>query len=207
MSAAIVLTIGTVLAALITYLGVTKSNVTEQRDDVQTQVSRLKDQLATLTSDNADLRKQLDAAAANSGSAPDTSTDGTGDHRVRRTTAKNLLTLSDGYSADLDSVRPDWDVGYAENAFRFDVQFTGRDIRGQGDSDLAIVSGVPTFASCRSATGYGTSIDVDQPRLNLSLCMRTSEDRLAGLVIKDESDEEIRDQLSMKVTVWDPPIR
>jgi len=52
---------------VIGYLGVTKSDVTEQRDHVQAQVSTLKARVATLMSHNADLRQQLEAASGGSG--------------------------------------------------------------------------------------------------------------------------------------------
>jgi hypothetical protein len=60
--------------ALTAYFGFTKADVVQQRDDVQSHVSTLatrqstlKERVAKLTRENADLRQQLQAAATDSG--------------------------------------------------------------------------------------------------------------------------------------------
>jgi chromosome segregation ATPase len=70
------------LGTLTAYFAATKSDVVQQRNDVRsdvstltTQQSTLKDQVTRLKSQNADLRQQLDAASASSGSAGDAPSD------------------------------------------------------------------------------------------------------------------------------------
>ena len=67
------------MTALIGYLGVSKSNVVEQRNDVQTQAStltteqsQLRARVTALTAENADLHQQLEAASSDPGPKPDT---------------------------------------------------------------------------------------------------------------------------------------
>jgi cell division protein FtsB len=65
--------IAAALGALSGYFAVTKSDIVQQRDDVQsdvstlaTQQSTLKEQVARLTRENTDLRQQLEVAAKDS---------------------------------------------------------------------------------------------------------------------------------------------
>jgi hypothetical protein len=126
---------------------------------------------------------------------------------VRRSTGDRLITLSRGYSADLDSMNPNWDVGYAETESRFDVSFSGGgagELHGDAKSDFAVVGGTPTVETCRSATGYINRLDSDEARVGVNLCMRTSERRFASIYIEKVIGEN-RDQIQLRVTVWDPP--
>lgn len=130
----------------------------------------------------------------------------TGAGKVRRKTGSNLLTLSRGYSADLDTLDKDWDVGYAETASRFDLVFTsagaGELVAGD-ESDFAIVTGPASLDTCESATGYLAGLTADEAKPDVNLCTRTSEGRLAFVIIKKVQGGDDRTQILLEVTVWD----
>ncbi|MFD6639239.1 hypothetical protein [Micromonospora sp. B006] len=128
---------------------------------------------------------------------------------VRRSTGADLLTLSEGYFADFDSEQPDWDVSDSRYG-KEDLQFSAG---GVGDilvglhSEMALMSQEPTYESCRATTSYGARIGLGEARAGLMLCVKTSEKRLASVVIVKRSSQNVpNEQVQLRVTVWDPPL-
>lgn len=144
----------------------------------------------------------------NKAPAPESgNTSSTGAAKVRRKTGSKLLTLSRGYSADLDTLDKDWDVGYAETDPRFDLKFTsagaGELIADGDDSDLAVATGPASLDTCESATGYVGSLAAEEAKPGVRLCAKTSEGRLAFVIIKEVQGGNDRTQILLEVTVWD----
>ncbi len=125
---------------------------------------------------------------------------------VRRSTGDNPLTLSTGYSADLDTMNRSWDVEYAATLSRFDIDLgTGVGVIAGSGSDIAIVDGPALYEICADATGYTKRIPRDELRQGVTACVRTSEKRLASVTIKKATPRDSPDQIQLNVTVWDPP--
>jgi hypothetical protein len=120
---------------------------------------------------------------------------------VRRSTGDKVLTLTDGYSADLDSTDPSWDVKYDENQYK-DIELYYRGLIAE-NGDMAVVSGAPRYETCRDATAYQAEIEESALDSGLKVCIRTSEKRHAFVTVKKVTDEGNRVQLD--VVVWDPP--
>ena len=125
---------------------------------------------------------------------------------VRRSTEDNPLTLSTGYSADLDTMNRSWDVEYAATLSRFDIDLgTGVGVVTGSESDIAIVDGPALYETCADATGYVKRIPRDELRQGVTACVRTSEKRLASVTIKKVTPRDSPNQIQLDVTVWDPP--
>lgn len=124
----------------------------------------------------------------------------------RRTTPDSPLVLSRGYSADLDAdaVRsPDWKVKYSASDSSYDILLTWA-LGGALSAEAAPVEGEPSFEVCRSATGYSSSIRPDVAIAGFKACVRTSEDRLAYVLVRNVAEN--RRSISLDVVVWDPPV-
>jgi hypothetical protein len=99
-----------------------------------------------------------------------------------------------------------WDVEYAGNEERFDIEYDHSALTALSPSDLAIVNGSARYDTCRDATGYTQEVDWRKIKPGLSVCVRTSEKRFAFLIVKKlVGDIDNPDQIQLDVTVWDPP--
>jgi hypothetical protein len=121
---------------------------------------------------------------------------------VRRSTESNLLTLSDGYNADLDSRNPAWDVSYHRDYDNFDIELYHGGLIGN-DTDFAIVSGQPSYGTCQNATDYAEEISKDDVEPGVSACIRTTDKRYAFITFKKVVRDP--DKFQLAVVVWDPP--
>ncbi|WP_431879203.1 hypothetical protein [Micromonospora marina] len=129
---------------------------------------------------------------------------------VRRSTGGDLLTLSESYSANLDSEQPDWGVSdsnpFGEQDLLFRAGGVG-DILVESQSEMALMSQEPSYESCRATTGYGARIGLGEARAGLMLCVKTSERRLASVVVVKRSSQRLpNEKVQLRVTVWDPPL-
>jgi hypothetical protein len=124
----------------------------------------------------------------------------------RRSTGEHPLALSQSYSADLDSMNPGWDVKYAATASRFDIGYAREGwLSGRSSSDLAIVSGEASYDVCSTATSYRKSLDRDEVKKGINLCVRTSEKRYAFMTIKKLVGGDYPSEIQLDVVVWNPP--
>lgn len=121
---------------------------------------------------------------------------------VRRSTGKDLLTISDGYTADLDSRNPAWDVKYDRDYDNYDIELYHGALSGN-DTDFAIVSGQPSYETCQNATAYAEEISRDDIEPSISACIRTTDKRYAFITFKKVVHDP--DKIQLDVTVWDPP--
>jgi hypothetical protein len=125
---------------------------------------------------------------------------------VRRSTGDHPLALSESYSADLDSMNPGWDVKYAATMSRFDISYAREGwLHGRSSSDLAIVSATASYDVCSTATSYRPSLDIDEVKKGINMCVRTSEKRFAFMTIKKLVGGDHPNEIQLDVTVWDPP--
>jgi hypothetical protein len=125
---------------------------------------------------------------------------------VRRSTADYPLTLSGGYSADLDSMNSAWDVKYAATISRFDLSFNSVGLSGHSKSDLAVVSGPASYETCSNATAYSEGgVSRNEAKPGMKLCARTSEKRYAFITIKKLLPKDYPKEIQLDVTVWNPP--
>lgn len=177
-SAVLVSFFGVLAAALgvfSSYLLVTKANVAQQRDDVQgrastltTRQSNLERQVAELTTENNDLRTQLDARSE------DTPAD-SGIEVVRRTLTLPLaedrtiaLSLDDGTVI----------TGCCSGEFRYERQAnTGRPQLVQNDSDVPYSTAIQTASTqedCSKAIETSPTVTPIRPlHTGLRICART----------------------------------
>jgi hypothetical protein len=121
---------------------------------------------------------------------------------VRRSTGKDLLTISDGYTADLDSRNPAWDVKYDRDYDNYDIELYHGGLSGN-DTDFAIVSGQPSYETCQNATAYAEEISRDDIEPSISACVRTTDKRYAFITFKKVVHDP--DKIQLAVVVWDPP--
>jgi cell division protein FtsB len=165
------------LVAVTAYFGVTKADVVQQRDNVQsnvstlaTQQSTLRERVARLTSENADLRQQLEAAASDSGATTDTATDVV----VRPLT----VPLPD----DGSSIGLFLDKGRIANTYGPDLRYERQESTGR--PQLVASDGLPystdvdsvavSRESCRRAATASPSIRPIRPlRSGLLICVLT----------------------------------
>jgi hypothetical protein len=129
-------------------------------------------------------------------------------YHVRRTTGANPVTIRSTYSLDLDSERPDWEIGQHNSiSRRFDLFYDdvvdSIGLSGYSNGDIAIVTGPKSAETCAAATAYG-GVATDKLRAGLNFCARTSDHRLAYLTVT-AFDVDVRDSITLAVTVWDPP--
>ena len=152
------------------------------------------------------------AALPSSSSPPPTPTTPTPDPspaiKVLRSTGENPLTLTAGYSADLDTMDPAWDVEYSARNARLDINFSGSfGLISQSATDLALVDGPASYDTCLKATGYTKDSVEDQLQAGSTVCVRTSEKRYAFLTVKKLVPRDNPDKIQLDVTVWDPPFQ
>lgn len=140
--------------------------------------------------------------AANSSSTSSTNST-TRRYHVRRTTASNPITLSLGYSANLDSQSsPDWDIAHGTGQSQLDLNYSFS-LNSTTRSDLAVVTGPRRVETCLFATGYSAAVKSQQLRKGLTICVKTSEHRLAYLTV---TAFKPADGVTFAAIVWDPPI-
>ena len=125
---------------------------------------------------------------------------------VRRSSGDNPLALSQSYSADLDSMNPGWDVKYAATLSRFDIGYAREGwLSARSSSDLAIVSDTASYDVCSTATSYRQSLDRNEVKEGINLCVRTSEKRYAFMTIKKLVGGDYPTEIQLDVIVWNPP--
>lgn len=125
---------------------------------------------------------------------------------VRRSTHdKPPLTLTTGYSADLDATTLSWDVQYSASNSRFDIRYSYGSINGVSAGDFAVVTGPAVYETCLTASGYARSIRRNEIQPGVTACARTSEKRYAFVTIKKLVPRDNPKQIQLDVTVWDPP--
>lgn len=122
-------------------------------------------------------------------------------YHVRRRTKSNPITLSQGYSADLDSQSPDWDVAHGTGQSDLDLNYSFA-LNSTARSDLAVVTGPERAETCASATAYG-GVERQKLKKGISICAKTSDHRLAYLTVVAFSPS---DSVTFSATVWDPPV-
>jgi hypothetical protein len=132
---------------------------------------------------------------------PTPTPDSTPSTEVRRSTGDKVLTLSNAYEIDLDSMDRDLGVHYSDVDPDRDLAYDWGGLNGAGD--MAIISGPVKYETCQDATAYKQGVDEDELENGLKICVRTSEKRYAFVTIKKIIGD--RDQLQLGVTVWDPP--
>jgi hypothetical protein len=120
---------------------------------------------------------------------------------VRRSTDDKALTLSAGYSTDLDSMPPGWGVKSEENEYK-DIEVHQSDLVSE-NGDMAIVSGAPKYETCQDATAYQVEVEWRYVRPGLKVCVRTSENRYAFVTVEKFNVDS--QQIQLDVVVWDPP--
>lgn len=131
--------------------------------------------------------------------APSTSVESgaAGAPSVRRETGQQPVVLSDGYSIDLDSRNPNWDVTSGPYG---DLSLRREYLYGRYGTDLAQVSGMPNYEVCRAATLYVDEVDLSAIDPGATFCIRTGDDgRFAFITITTPATP-----LIMDITVWEP---
>jgi hypothetical protein len=124
----------------------------------------------------------------------------------KSTESSEPLTLSYGYSADLDALTPAWDVQYSASNARFDIKYMGgAGIGGVSASDFAVVTGPASYTTCLNATGYTRGIPRHEMQPGVTACVRTSEKRLAFITISKLIPRDSPRQVQLDLVVWDPP--
>ncbi len=118
--------------------------------------------------------------------------------QVLRETGGTPLTFSRGYSADLDSTDPNWNVRQGDTVSGEDlfVGSSGRFYAGE----VTLVDHVATEAECRDATVRQPSLPDDMSVAGTMSCMETDSDHWAFVRIA-ALDSEAR-IASFDVTVW-----
>ena len=124
------------------------------------------------------------------------------------------LTLSAGYCADLESASPDWDVtsncpGQGAINGRGDLRYLyrGIEIDFVNGSDSAVREDPAVdLPTCSAATAYARTLRVVDLAVGQAMCVRTSDDHHASLVVTalDAPDDDLRYLYSVtfSVTVW-----
>jgi hypothetical protein len=124
-----------------------------------------------------------------------------GKFTLRRQSGANPVTLSHGYNLDLDATTPDWDVGTGQYDPRFDLEFDGSSL---STDDAVLMTGTVDAGACAVATGYQKTIDSSLLKPGVTMCLRTSDRRLAALKV-EKMDPDVRQSVTFDLTVWDPP--
>jgi hypothetical protein len=124
---------------------------------------------------------------------------------VRRSTGSRRLILTNGETADLDSMDPTWGVHRKPDPKNgYDIEFAYGDLYFGSRTFFAKVGGQPSYKTCLTAIAYyspGVSPGSE-------LCVRTNEKRLAFLTVKKikenaSQDFPVREQIQLDVTVWE----
>jgi hypothetical protein len=182
------------VAALATTYG---AIVTSRANDAEAANTRLKRQVAdlddtndSLTTDNSDLEAQiadlnakvddLEGQLADTPTTtvpdeddPSTGPTSPGEHpaAILRQTGTAPVVFSDGYSIDLDSPAPDWDV---HNGTSGDIDFyLSGTTPHLGTPELSIVTHVPTKAECDDATVLQPNFPQELVQVGTQICTRT----------------------------------
>jgi hypothetical protein len=117
------------------------------------------------------------------------------------------VTLSEGYSADLDSDLPNWNVGQGCGG-NCDLWLQDGLRPGYG-GEIAPISSTesPSVDTCAGATAYEPSIDERRLIKGFRICIKTTEDNFAlAEIVKviTSADGELA-QLRFDITVWSRP--
>ena len=124
---------------------------------------------------------------------------------VRNHTGDKFLTLSYGYTADLDSLERTWEVQQGTaGSLGYDIRYSPG-LEGGHKTDFAVVTGAKSYDTCASETGYESRVDQDEAQPGTNLCARTSGMRFAYITIKKVRGQGLSAQIDLDVTVWDPP--
>lgn len=124
---------------------------------------------------------------------------------IRRETGAQPIRLTDRYSADLDSVEPDWGV---TDMFGGDTDVrlqpysapSSDSLDAYNGAEFAPVEGGPDLATCERATEYYSGLQLDDTAPGYSFCARTNGGRYAFVTILDPAEP-----VQLDVVVWEKP--
>jgi cell division protein FtsB len=182
------------------------ADLDDTNDSLAADNSDLEAQVADLNEEVADLQRQLtstDATATSVGAGaeePSTGPSGPGDHTatILRQTGDSPVTFSSGYSIDLDSPAPDWDVNGSGGG---DVYF-----RLDGTTplfltpELSVVDHVPSKAECDDATVLQERFPQELARVGTQICTRTGSGHTAYVHIADINTDTAT--ITLDIIVW-----
>jgi hypothetical protein len=118
-----------------------------------------------------------------------------------------LVTLSEGYSADLDSELQNWDV-IAGCGGSCDLWLQDGLHPGYGGAIAPVTSTEPSSVdTCAGATAYEPVIDERRLKKGFRVCIKTTESNFAlAQIVKTKTDADGQlTQLSFEITVWPRP--
>jgi hypothetical protein len=125
---------------------------------------------------------------------------------IRRQTSNAAPLRMDhrGRGPDIDSIAPDWGIANGDGRdIGFGYYGSGL-IHADAGASFSPVSGSPDPMICLAATEQSEDIHTNIDP-NSTYCMRTSEGRLAWLVVVDAGNRDPYRPVVLQVTVWDPP--
>ena len=200
------------LAALATAWGATKSadvnDLQESEVSLERTVTSLAEEKASLEAQVSELEAELAGAEPAvppgedepGGSVPPvTSGPSSQPATVLRETGGTPLTFSSGYSIDLDSNAPNWDVSDSGGDLSFFYgSTTGAHL---GTREVSMVDHVPTKQECDDATVLLASLPEEQTRDGVQFCMRSNDERTTYVHVVDINEEA--ETVTLDIVVWE----
>lgn len=208
LAAALATTWGAVLKADANDLEDSNASLRAEKADLEAQISALEEDLDTVTADRDELSEAAENPDPDTSGSPDEDDTGTPpvttsasprESTVLRETGGSPVTFSSGYSIDLDSDLPDWDVKDTSSGdlYYYDGSSGPRLYTGE----VSIIDHTPTEAECDDATVLQPDLQSGQTRQGLQICMRTNQDRFAYVHVV-EIDEEAN-TITVDLIVWE----
>ncbi|TCK25012.1 hypothetical protein EV378_0809 [Pseudonocardia endophytica] len=199
---AAVIAVLSLLTALLTlatgYLGYQTATITRDKEAAAAQssgqVGSLQQQITALKQENDGLRSQLGMppTSATSGGAAVAGTE--------RHTGQVTFVLGPGIDADAPASDPKWGIDSGGSGADLFLSSSGSIDVSSGSESVYLAQQRPDYATCSQNTTY-RSKDIDRGLAlpGASFCLRTGEDRYAGVTILANGNE----QATLQITTWE----
>jgi hypothetical protein len=176
------------LVLVTTVFGFLAKKATDDKQDLDADVSRQQQRVTQLEKENDALRARPPAAtgavALPSG--------------VLRTSTAPIV-LRKGESIDFDSSAADW--GVTTNGYDTDLKLNPLPAGFYSFPGLSLIDAVPTYAACTAdAVQYQSLATPEQVTAGARFCVKTGRHRVAGVVVEQAQNNLVA--VSITVTVW-----